>query len=85
MSGWDVAIVALAGLPLLAWLALTIPAFRRWIAGYSRFSLCSLGQHKWSMPGGWCEKCGLCDKFFGGHEGCGNTCRYWESAEGETD
>ena len=20
------------------------------------------------MPGGWCEKCGICDTFFGGHE-----------------
>lgn len=48
-----------------------------WIAGYSRFSYCWMGLHRWSMPGGWCEKCGLCDKFFGGHEDCGKTCRHY--------
>lgn len=50
---------------------------KRWVAGYSRWSQCWLGQHRWSMPGGWCEKCGVCDKFFGGHERCGKVCRHF--------
>ncbi len=39
-----------------------------WIGGYSRFSSCWLGQHRWDMPGGHCEKCGKCDEFFGPHK-----------------
>ena len=39
-----------------------------WIAGYSRFSYCWLGLHRWDYPGGHCEKCGKCDEFFGPHE-----------------
>ena len=41
-----------------------------WIAGYSRFSYCWLGLHRWDYPGGHCEKCGLCDEFFGVHHDC---------------
>jgi len=38
---------------------------------------CWMGLHHWSMPGGWCEDCGKCDTFFGGHDDCGRTCRHW--------
>ena len=41
---------------------------RRWIAGYSRFSRCWMGLHRWDSPGGHCEKCGKCDEFFGPHD-----------------
>lgn len=44
--------------------------FKRWMAGYSRWSRCWLGQHRWDMPGGHCERCGLCDEFFGPHTDC---------------
>lgn len=47
------------------------------IAGHHRWSPCWLGLHRWSMPGGWCEKCGKCDRFFGGHDECGETCKHW--------
>jgi hypothetical protein len=39
---------------MLHWLKL-------WIAGYSRFSSCWMGFHRWDMPGGHCERCGKCD------------------------
>jgi hypothetical protein len=42
------------------------------------FDPCRWGCHRWSMPGGWCEDCGMCDTFFGGHAECGQTCRHWE-------
>ncbi len=51
---------------------------KRWIAGYSRLSFCWMGLHRWSEPGGHCEKCGRCDTFFDGHERCGKTCREWK-------
>lgn len=41
-----------------------------WIAGYSRFSRCWMGFHRWDMPGGHCEKCGKCDEFFEPHKLC---------------
>jgi hypothetical protein len=41
-----------------------------WIAGYSRFSSCRLGMHRWDEPGGHCEKCRKCDEFFGTHRDC---------------
>jgi hypothetical protein len=41
--------------------------FKLWMAGYSTWSRCWLGQHRWDMPGGHCEKCGKCDEFFGPH------------------
>ena len=44
--------------------------FVLWIAGYSRWSSCRLGMHRWDYPGGHCEKCGLCDEFFGPHNEC---------------
>lgn len=47
---------------------------KMWIAGYSRFSYCWMGLHRWSHPGGFCERCGMCDLFFGGHERCGKKC-----------
>ncbi len=50
------------------------------IAGQSKWSPCWLGFHRWDCPGGCCEKCGICDRFFGGHEGCGKTCRDWRPA-----
>jgi hypothetical protein len=31
------------------------------------------------MPGGWCEDCGKCDRFFGGHRECGKTCRHFDA------
>jgi hypothetical protein len=40
------------------------------IAGRSKFSLCCLGMHPWDSPGGHCEKCGMCDEFFGPHDSC---------------
>jgi hypothetical protein len=40
-----------------------------WVAGYSRFSYCWMGFHRWDMPGGHCERCGKCDEFFGPHAG----------------
>jgi hypothetical protein len=46
---------------------------------FKRF-LCWFGVHHWSMPGGWCEDCGVCDLFFGcvGHEDCGDgPCQHW--------
>jgi hypothetical protein len=33
------------------------------------------------MPGGWCEKCGMCDKFFGGHEDCFDKCKWFYEDE----
>ena len=42
-------------------------AFKLWMAGYSKWSSCFLGQHRWNMPGGHCERCGKCDEFFGKH------------------
>lgn len=51
---------------------------KMWIAGYSRFSYCWMGLHRWSYPGGYCQKCGKCDDWCGrGHELCGDTCRFW--------
>jgi len=44
-----------------------------------RIPPCWFGCHAWSMPGGWCEECGLCDRFFGGHERCGRTCEHFEA------
>lgn len=41
-----------------------------WLAGRSRYSSCWLGQHRWDMPGGHCERCGICDEFFGQHNDC---------------
>lgn len=55
--------------------------FKLWMAGYSEWSRCWLGQHRWSMPGGWCERCGICDTFFGGHKDCGKTCQHWEGPD----
>jgi hypothetical protein len=51
--------------------------FKLWVAGQTRLSPCWLGLHRWSFPGGWCEKCGKCDTFFGGHLRCGKTCQCW--------
>ena len=42
--------------------------FKMWIAGYSRWSSCAFGMHRWDMPGGHCEECGKCDEFFGPHD-----------------
>lgn len=39
--------------------------FKLWVAGYSRWSSCSIGLHRWSHPGGTCEKCGKKDNFYG--------------------
>lgn len=56
---------------------------KRFLAGHSRYSRCWMGLHRWSMPGGWCERCGLCDTFFGGHADCkGGACRYWLQQRG---
>jgi len=57
--------------------------FKLWMAGYSTWSRCWLGQHRWSMPGGWCERCGMCDEFFHRHEDCprGGPCRHWQTEE----
>lgn len=55
----------------------------RWLklffSGRSQYSRCWMGLHRWSMPGGWCERCGMCDTFFGEHIGCGKTCQFWET------
>ncbi len=51
------------------------------ISGHHRLSRCWMGFHRWSMPGGWCMRCGKCDKFFDPHPGCGRTCRYWTNGE----
>lgn len=59
------------GATMFRWLKLLV-------SGYSPWSKCWMGFHRWSMPGGWCEWCGLCDRFFGGHGDCGRTCRHWE-------
>ena len=80
MSVVEIVAAGLAVLPVLFFLAcFKIPALKRWMAGYSKYSRCWLGQHRWSMPGGCCERCGLCDRFFGGHEDCGKTCRHFEA------
>lgn len=50
---------------------------KKFLSGTSRLSSCWLGLHRWSMPGGHCERCGVCDRFFGGHEDCGDTCEYY--------
>lgn len=44
--------------------------FWLWVAGCSRWSSCRWGMHRWDHPGGHCEKCGLCDEFFGLHKEC---------------
>ncbi len=44
--------------------------FKLWVAGYSRFSVCWLGQHRWDQPDGHCERCGKCDEFFAEHWLC---------------
>ena len=31
---------------------------------------CRMGLHKWDMPGGHCEDCGICDEFFEPHKNC---------------
>lgn len=59
--------------------SLVIRFLKLWIGGHHRWSRCWLGQHRWSMPGGWCERCGQCDTFFGGHERCGRTCRHFST------
>lgn len=51
--------------------------FKRVMSGHHKHSRCWFGAHRWSMPGGWCERCGICDKFFGGHTDCGKTCIYF--------
>lgn len=43
---------------------------KTWISGYSRYSKCWLGQHRWDWPGGHCERCGKCDEMFGSHGAC---------------
>lgn len=40
------------------------------ISGQHRWSRCWMGFHKWDMPGGHCERCGMCDEFFGRHSDC---------------
>jgi len=51
------------------------------IAGHHPWSPCWLGLHCWSMPGGWCERCGKCDIIFrdvlGDHDGCGKVCKHF--------
>lgn len=51
------------------------------------FSPCTYGLHRWSMPGGWCEDCSMCDKFFGGHIECGKKCVHYlkEKEDGTND
>ena len=79
MSVGEAIAISIAALPLILVALCFLRPFRVWMSGYSKYSRCWLGQHRWSMPGGWCERCGLCDRFFGGHERCGKTCRHWET------
>lgn len=65
-------------LPLLFIVLCFFRPFRVWMGGGSKYSRCWMGQHRWSMPGGWCERCGMCDRFFGGHESCGRVCCYYK-------
>ncbi len=58
--------------------------FKLWVAGYSRYSRCWMGFHRWSMPGGCCEKCGLCDDIWEGHERCGKTCKWFVPPDADT-
>jgi hypothetical protein len=52
--------------------------FKLLIAGYHPWSRCWMGFHRWSRPGGHCEKCGKCDTFFGPHPHCtGKTCLHY--------
>lgn len=43
---------------------------------------CNYGCHQWTMPGGWCEDCGICDRMFGEHNHCGEVCEYYKQANG---
>jgi hypothetical protein len=70
-------------LPIVA-IVFNIRPLKLWMSGYGKWSRCWLGQHRWSMPGGWCERCGICDTFFGGHETCGKTCCHWEGPQCST-
>ena len=72
--------ILLSPLLLYALAFMGVRPIKLFLAGYHPWSRCWMGLHRWSMPGGWCERCGMCDKFFGGHSECGKTCRHWEGS-----
>lgn len=54
----------------MSWIKALWWRFKLWVAGYSKWSRCWLGQHLWDEPGGHCVKCLKCDEFLGRHEVC---------------